>query len=119
MNPWQFQQGASVVDEVSCRDEVGSIDHEIVPFEDLQCVVWIQPFKMGHDLYVRVQIQQALTRYFGLGSPHVLGSVDDLALKVRQVDHVVVDDGEAPNPGRCEVQKDRATKSTCPHHGHG
>ncbi|DAC33780.1 MAG TPA: hypothetical protein D7I05_05455 [Candidatus Poseidoniales archaeon] len=82
MNPRHTEQGACVVNEVPCGDEIRSVDHKVVPREQTQRIVWIQPFHMNNDVHIWIQIQQALTCDFGLWPPDVLSSVDDLTLKV-------------------------------------
>jgi hypothetical protein len=37
----------------------------------------------------------------------------DLALEVRNVDLIIIDDTNGPNPSCGEIEKDRATKPTC------
>jgi hypothetical protein len=118
MDPWKPEQSAGVVNEVPRWDKVRPVNNKVMPLEQVQRIVWIQPFNMNHDVHIWIQIQQALTCNFGLCPPDVLSSIDDLPLKVRQVDDVVIDDGEPTNAGRCKVQQDRATKTACPHHGH-
>ena len=45
-----------------------------------------------------------------LGAPHVGHTVHDLALEVGEVDDVVVDHADRPDPGRREVEQGRRTE---------
>ena len=49
-----------------------------------------------------------------LGAADVGGAVDDLALQVRVVDDVEVDDADRPDPGGREVQRERAAQAAGP-----
>ena len=58
---------------------------------------------MGLDAHVGVQRGEPLARHVDLRAPDVGGAVEDLALEVREVDHVRVDEAERADARGGEV----------------
>jgi hypothetical protein len=67
------------------------------------------------DLDVGVYVLELLVGALDLGTPHIRGTVDDLALQVRLVDHVEVHDPDGPDPRRGQVKGERASESARAH----
>src|SRR5262245_61003559 len=53
-----------------------------------------------------------------LGTPHVLRSMNDLALEIRDIDGVEIDESQMPDSGRGEIEGDRRTQATRSHDEH-
>ncbi len=62
---------------------------------------------MAHDLQLGVDRSELFLRAGDFGSADVLGKVNDLALKVGDVDDVEVDEPKRANACRCEIQRQR------------
>ena len=73
---------------------------------------------MADDGDQRVDRGHGLGGRLGLGPPHVGDAVDDLALEVGGVDHVVVDDADGAHPGRGEVEQRRRPETAGADHEH-
>jgi hypothetical protein len=62
---------------------------------------------VGHDLDVRVELVQPVPRRLHLGPAHVVRVVQQLALEVRELDLVEVDQPERSHTGRGQVHRRR------------
>ena len=95
-----------VVHEVARREVVGAVDDHVPALgEDAVDVLRREPLLEGHDANVRVQRLERALRGLDLGLAEPVGRVDDLALEVRLVDDVGVDDPERADTGRGEVER--------------
>ena len=97
-----------VVDEVSGREVVGAVDDHVPAVgEDPLDVLRVEPLLERHDVHVRVERLDRALRGRDLRLAEPLGRVDDLALEVRVVDDVGVDDPERPDARGGEVERGR------------
>ena len=96
-----------VVQQVAGREVVGAVDDDFpVLAEDAVDVFGAQPLAVGDDLDVGVQpASGALAPRLDLRLAQLRGRMEHLALEVRLVDDVVVDDPEPPDPGRRQVER--------------
>ena len=99
-----------VVDEEAGREVVGAVDHDVVAVEDRQHVVGAEPDVVGHDVDVGVEQRERLLRRVDLAITDAIHVVQDLALQVRLVDHVHVDDAQRADAGRREIQRSRGAE---------
>jgi len=93
-----------VVDQVAGREVVGAVDDDVVAVDHVEDVVGPQPDIVGDDIHVGVQGDEGLLGRVDLAVADPVHVVEDLALEVRLVDHVHVDDAECAHPGRSQVQ---------------
>src|SRR5690606_29716901 len=105
------QQHARVVDQVAGGEVVRAVDDEVVLGEDLQRVLVVQPRLVQADVDQRVDLLDGVPRALGLGPADVGDAVDDLALQVRLVDGVELDDAQGAHAGRGEVHQDGRTQA--------
>ena len=95
-----------VVDQVARGEVVGAVDdHVPAVAEDPLDVLGGEPLLVGHDGHVRVERLDRPLRDLDLRLAEPVGRVDDLALEVRLVDDVVVDDPERADARRGEVER--------------
>ena len=95
-----------VVHEVAGREVVGAVDDHVPAVgEDPLDVLGVEALLEGHDRDVRVERLDRPPRRVDLRLAEALGRVDDLALEVRVVDDVGVDDAERPDAGGGEVER--------------
>ena len=73
---------------------------------------------MRHELDVRVHLAQALDRGVDLGAADVRVAVEQLAVQVRLVDDVEVDQAQATDAGGGEVHPERRTETAGADHQH-
>jgi len=74
---------------------------------------------VGLDVDVRVELCDVVAGGLDLRAADVVVAVDDLALEVREFDHVVVDDAEAADARGREVLDDGRAEAAGPHAEHG
>ena len=67
----------------------------------------------------RIERRKPFRRDLCLGPADVLGREQDLALKVGELDHIVVDDAHAAHAGRDDVVQDRRPEPTGANDQHG
>ena len=104
------EQDAGVVDQVPRPEVVRSVDDQLVLREQLDRVVPLQPQAMFVHRHVRVQRLQGLLGGLRLRHSHPIGRVEDLALEVGLVDHVVVHDPDPPHARRRQIQRGRRSE---------
>ena len=101
-----------VVDEVARREVVGAVDdHVPAGLEDPLDVLGGQPLAERDHLDVGVERLDRPARRVGLRLAERVGRVHDLALQVRLVDHVRVDDPEPADAGRGQVERGRRAEA--------
>src|SRR3989454_2412632 len=108
---WLVQEDRRIVHEVSGREVVRSIDDDVVVFQNVQCVLRGEARLVRLDVDVRVDLSDALLRDVDLLAADVFRPVQHLALQVRLVDHVEVDDPETADAGGAEVLGERHAES--------
>ena len=106
-----FRKYAGVVDHVAGREVVGAVDDQVVVLEDLEDVVVVEPHVVQDHLDERVDLGDRLPGRLGLRPADVGLPVDDLALQVRLVDLVELDDAERADAGGGEVEQRRAAQA--------
>ena len=95
-----------VVHEVARREVVGAVDDHVPAVgEDPVDVLGGEPLLERHDLHVGVERLERPLRGADLRLAEPVGRVHDLALQVRLVDDVGVDDAERADAGGCEVER--------------
>ena len=99
------QQDTGVVDEVARREVVGAVDDDVVVADDVEGVARVERHVVTDDLDVRVDAMDGGLGGLGLEPAQVGVRVDDLAVQVRQLDDVSVDDTDRPDASRGEVEQ--------------
>ena len=100
-----------VVHQVPGREVVGPVDDEVVPVDDVEDVVRAEPDVVGDDVDVGVERREGLLGRVDLALADPVHGVQDLALQVRGVDDVHVDDPDGAHPGRGQVERGRRAES--------
>ena len=101
-----------VVHEVAGGEVVGSVDDHVPAVgEDALDVLGAESLLVGDHLDVGIESLDRLPRGVDLRLPEALRRVDDLPLEVRLVDDVGVDDPDAADPGRGQVERGRRAES--------
>ena len=100
-----------VVHQIARREVVGAVDDDVVAVDDVQDVVGAESRVVGEDLDVRVHRGERHLRAVDLAHADAFDVVQDLALEVRGVDDVHVDDADRADAGRGEIERRRRTES--------
>src|SRR3972149_3083333 len=101
-----LEEDAGVVHQVARREVVGAVHDDVVLADDPQRVLRVQRLLVRDDLDVRVVGLQRLLGREHLRLADVLVLVEDLALQVREVDEVEVDDADGADAGEGQVESD-------------
>jgi len=100
-------QRTRVVDEVPRLEVVGPVDDEVVAVDERLDVLGGHADLVCLDVDIGVQFGHERRGAVDLLSTHVVVAVDDLALEVREFNHVVVGDPERADTRRGEILDDR------------
>ncbi len=98
-------QQRRVVEQIAGGEVVGAVDDDVVALEDVEDVVGAEADVVGDDVDVGVQLSERLLRRVDLALADPVDVVEHLALQVRRVHHVHVDDAERPDARRGEVER--------------
>ena len=91
--------------EVAGREVVGAVDDDVVAVDDVEHVVGAEAHVVGDDVDVGVQRGERLLGRVDLAVADAVHVVQDLALQVRRVDDVHVDDAERADARGREVER--------------
>ena len=109
-------QVAGVVQQISGIEIVTAVGDQVVVLDDLPRVFLRKPRLVGNQAHLGVDLGHGLLGAQDLGHADARGRVDDLALQVGELDHVVVDDAQGADPGGRQVhQKGRAESAGADH----
>ncbi|CAB4680641.1 unannotated protein [freshwater metagenome] len=67
---------------------------------------------MHLHIYIRVCLKYPIARALGFRPPNVLLTMDDLALQVRLINHIELNDAKGADPGGCQVKQSWAAQAT-------
>ena len=98
------QEHARVADQVACGEVVRPVDHDVVRFEHVERVRRGEAQLVRDDLHMWVEVDEPSACARGLRQVEIARPVEHLALQVRHVDSIVVDEPDPSDPGGCEVQ---------------
>lgn len=106
-------QYAGIIDEEFGREIIRRVDDEIVVLvvDDLGQCLGIDPFIIGDDMDVGIEPFQGMAGRIDLALPYRCRGMDDLALQIGKIDHVVIDDADGTDAGRCQIEDSRCTQS--------
>ena len=107
------QKGARVVDEIAGGKIIGAVDHHIIVAEKIECIVGTQGKFVGHHVHVGIEFGNRATGRLHLGLPDGSLAVNDLALEIRFVHPVEVNDTQPTDSGGGEVGKKGRAQSAC------
>jgi energy-coupling factor transport system ATP-binding protein len=101
------QPHGGVVEDVAGVEVVGAVDDDVVAGDQPLDVVGPQPLGVLHHRRLGVQPADRQLGRVDLAHAQPIHAVEHLALEVRLVDHVVVDEADRPHPGCGEVEGGR------------
>ena len=98
---------AGGVDGVAGREVVAAIDDHVGLCDERVEPGRVRALAQRDHVHVGIDGADRAPRRIGLGLADARQVVRDLALQVGEIDRIVVDDGDRPDTGRAEVQRDR------------
>src|SRR5262249_39377325 len=98
-----LQQHAGVVREITRREIVGAVHHDVVRPDQIEGVFARDAGVVQDDFDVRVDAVDGFLRRLRLGPADVGVRVQDLALEIRVIDAVEIDDAEFADAGGGEI----------------
>ena len=111
-------QHGGVVHQVARREVVGAVEDQVVLLEQFDGVLGLEAQLVQHDLDQRVDLEDRVTRALRLRAADIRLPVDDLALQVRLVDDVELNDADGPDTRGREVQQRRRAQPARADHQH-
>src|SRR6185295_7837329 len=105
------EQDAGVVDQIAGGEVVRAVDHQVVIAEEVERIARIEPQVVGDDLNVAVDAAQAVRSGLGLRPADVSLAEQDLALEVRLVHAVEIDEPEPADSRRREIEPERRAQA--------
>ncbi len=97
--------------QVAGREVVGAVDDHVVAVDDVEHVVGAEAHVVGDDVDVGVELGERLLGRVDLALADAVDVVEDLALQVRRVDDVHVDDAERADARGREVERGRRAEA--------
>ena len=107
-----------IVRQVPGREVVRTVDDEVVGGEETQRIVRGEPVVDRRHRQVRVETEEGIPGRFDLGPTDVGVPVEDLALEIRGLHLVVIDDADVPDARRAEVLEHRSSEPAGPDDEH-
>ena len=98
---------ARIVDEIACREVVAAVDDDVEALEDPPHVLGGQALLELHDLDVGIERLERQLGGIDFGHTDAVVGVQDLALQVREIDDVVVDETDRADSGGCQIESRR------------
>jgi hypothetical protein len=102
-----------VVGEITRREVVGPVEDDVIVPRDAKRVFGGVRLVVDIHLNVGIQVNEFLPRAFHFEFADRGRSMNDLALQIGRVNHVVIHESDAANARRRKIQRDRRTKSAC------
>src|SRR5713226_2266485 len=98
---------ADIVEEITRRKIVAAVSDEVVALDQRGRVRLVEALRMRLDPHLGIDGGDRGARALDLGGAYARGRMNDLALQVREVDRVVIDDAERADAGGGEVEQHR------------
>ena len=98
---------AGLVDQELSRERVGALDDEVIVRDDGRNVTRRYFFIVRDDLHIGIKILNPLPGRLRLRLANVGGTIENLALKVRDFHSIAVRDAQCANTGGSQVQNRR------------
>jgi len=90
---------------------ITAIEHQVDLLGELEQAGFIQALDHGLHKNVWIQCVQGIPPGFSLGAPQAGRTVQNLALQIAELDHVVVGQNQLPDPGGRQVQGRRRAQA--------
>src|SRR5690606_1565857 len=113
------EQNAGIVDEIPRREIVGPVSHHVVVLQDIERILTRERCFMSHHLHEWIDILDRVAGGVELLAPNIRRAVNDLAVQIRHVDYVEIDDADFPDAGRSEIEGERRAEATGTYEQHG
>jgi len=105
------EEDAGVVDEVTSGEIVGAIDDDVIVLEEFEGVGAGELGLVSGDTDVGIEIGEARLGGFGFGLADVAGAEGDLALEIREVDDVEINETDVADARGGEIEAKRRAEA--------
>jgi hypothetical protein len=102
---------ARAVHRVPRREVVAAVEHDIDTGNEIEKFFLLGPLLKGSNRNVGIEFRERCGGFVNLRAADALGSIQDLALQVGEVDLVGVGEGELAEAARGEVEGCRAAEA--------
>ena len=106
---------AGIRDGQASGEIVGSVQHHVRPFDERGRIAGPDSRIPDGHVERRVEGLYPVSRDDGFAMADVARGVDRLALEIGQIDRIVIDEGEAPDPGPGQILQPRRADAAQPH----
>ena len=111
-------EGGSITREVSGRKVIAAVDHEVEVGEQFEGRGRRESFRHGDDRRFWIEGRDGQDSGGDLAATHIGHAVDELAVKVAQLDRVIIDDADGSDTGRREGGNHAAAEAASADHEH-
>src|SRR5262245_59287812 len=101
------EEYTGIVGEVACGKVVGAIDDNVVWAQQGERILAQDASIANDNLHVAIDPLDSLARRQRLGPANIRGAVDDLALEVRKIHRIEVQNAKFSDAGCGEIHGDR------------
>jgi hypothetical protein len=105
------EQDTDIVHEIACLEVVCPVNDNVVVLTNLQGVVGAQHGLVRVDVDMRIDVAQTVFGRLQLRAANIFRAMQDLPLQVTFVHDVKIHNANAAHSSRCQVQRQRCTKS--------
>ena len=102
---------AGIADRVSGREIIGAIDHDIATIDQRGGVLRVETDFVCLDLYERIERSERARGTVDFQLTNSVGPVQNLALKVGELDAIRIDDSNETDAGRDQIQRNGRAES--------
>lgn len=104
---------AGIVEQIARRKIVGAVDHDIHVLQQGFDIAGSHACLQRFDLHAWIERGNALRGRADLGDADAVFHMQDLALQIAAVHHIVIGDPQVADPGGSEIERRRRAKSAC------
>ena len=96
---------AGVVEQIACREGVSRVDDDAIICDQRKHIVGIDAGLHRHDCYLGIDGTQMCCSRVYFWDADIGGRMDDLALQIADIDHVVIHDTQRADPCCRKVER--------------
>ena len=112
------QEDADVVREIPRRKIVRAIDDDVVLLDDLSGILAAEHGVVQDDMHVRIDVLDPVARAVELLAADILRAMEHLALEIRVIDDIEINEPECADPRCGKIKSDRGAKPARPNAEH-
>ena len=107
---WFARPNANIVRQITRRKIIRPIHHDVVIAHDRHRVLAAKSVFVQNHFNMRIGVAQAVARRFQLWSADIFCSMQNLALQIRKIDFIVINQTECSYTSRGQIKRGRGTE---------